>query len=177
MTDTTTKAAPARDPDHDHDEHASGLYRAMALRFYCRYVDMRKHAEYRGSDLKGLHGVLPTALNASDQYKAEVEEWLLETPATVDAALAMVEFAAVIAADKLVGEALRESGPVSDEMDAFHQMTALAAVGALLNERAMGEWLERERKKPLPDGSHGSHVLDQVRAALDGIQAGKGGPA
>jgi hypothetical protein len=80
----------------------------MALRFYCRYVDMRRHAEFRGGDLEGLHGILPTSLDASEQYNAEVNEWLYQPPSTTDAVLALVEFAAVIAADKLVGEALRE---------------------------------------------------------------------
>ena len=28
------------DPKY-HDQHAAGVYRAIALRFYCRYVEMR----------------------------------------------------------------------------------------------------------------------------------------
>jgi hypothetical protein len=38
------------DPKY-HDPHAAGIYRAIALRFYCRYVDMRDSAEHHGADL------------------------------------------------------------------------------------------------------------------------------
>ena len=42
--------APA--PRHpDHDPHAAGLYQAIALRFYARYMDARRLAEFRGEDL------------------------------------------------------------------------------------------------------------------------------
>jgi hypothetical protein len=56
----------------------------------------------------------------------------------------LVEFAAVIAADKFAGEAMRDPGPVSDEKDAFHQVVALNAVGAWLHANVvLGDWLGR----------------------------------
>src|SRR3954452_14917549 len=54
------------DPKY-HDRHTAGIYRAIALRFYCRYVDMRQSAEHVGGDITA-HGKLPTALDAADQY-------------------------------------------------------------------------------------------------------------
>ena len=51
-----------------HDRHAAGIYRAIALRFYCRYVDMRDSAEFRGADLTASHGRLPTSREVTDQY-------------------------------------------------------------------------------------------------------------
>jgi hypothetical protein len=46
------------DPKY-HDRHTAGIYRAIALRFYCRYVEMRHSAEHEGGDLSA-HGRLPT---------------------------------------------------------------------------------------------------------------------
>jgi hypothetical protein len=43
------------DPKY-HDRHAAGIYRAIALRFYCRFVDMRHSAEHCGADLSATHG-------------------------------------------------------------------------------------------------------------------------
>ena len=37
-------------PNHT-DPHAAGIYRAIALRFYGRYIEARHSAEYRGGDL------------------------------------------------------------------------------------------------------------------------------
>ena len=79
------------DPKY-HDRHTASIYRAIALRFYCRYVDMRDSAENCGGDLPD-HGKLPTARDVTDQYTAAIEEWLWEAPASATAALALVEFA------------------------------------------------------------------------------------
>ena len=68
----------------------------------------------RGQDLEGAEPLL-TQLEASERYQHAVDEWLWETPDTSDAVLALIEFAGVIAADKFAGEAMRDSGPVSDE--------------------------------------------------------------
>ena len=97
--------------DIRRNDHAAGLYRAMALRFYSRYVDMRHSAEHCGGDLSE-HGRLPTTLEADERYKAAVEEWLVENPASPDAVAALVEFAGILAADRLVGEVMRN--PVND---------------------------------------------------------------
>jgi hypothetical protein len=80
------------DPKY-HDRHAADIYRAIALRFYCRYVDMRHSAENFGADLTASHGKLPTELDATEQYTAALEERVFEQPETATAALALVEFA------------------------------------------------------------------------------------
>lgn len=46
-------------PYRSENPHGAGLYRAMALRFYSRYVDMRGHAAFAGGDLPD-HSPLPT---------------------------------------------------------------------------------------------------------------------
>ena len=66
------------------DAHAAGIYRATALRFYCRYVDMPARAEHVGGDITD-HGKLPTPSEAADQYIAAVDEWLWEAPASATA--------------------------------------------------------------------------------------------
>ena len=128
-----------------HNPHVAGLYRAIALRFYCRYVDMRDSASHYGADLPD-HGKLPTAREASDQYVAAVEEWVWEVPDTADAALALVEFAGVITADRSLGEVLRDQ-MLLEERDAFYQTVAIANVAAWINKLAMHDLIEREQAK------------------------------
>lgn len=150
MCTKPTDDAPAT-PNPDHDQHAAGLYQAIALRFYARYVDARHLAEFRGEDLPGAEPLL-TQAEASERYKLAVDEWVYESPSTIDAVLALIEFAGVVAADKLVGEVLRESGPVSDEKDALHQTIALSAAAEWINNLATHEWLDRRRAAYGPSG-------------------------
>src|SRR5438132_1895620 len=114
------------DPKH-HDPLAGGIYRAIALRFYCRYVSMRNSAEFYGADFPG-HGKPMTERSATDEYLAAVEEWLWESPDSATAALAFAEFAGVITADRVVGEALLRDQVVSEERDAFYQTVVMATV-------------------------------------------------
>jgi len=89
-------------PNHT-DPHVAEIYQAIALRFYKRYVEARRSAEHRGGDLPD-HGRLPTEREADDRYAAAADGCVIEAPDTADAALALVHFAGVIAADRLTGE-------------------------------------------------------------------------
>ena len=144
------QAAPAN-PNPDHDRHAAGIYQAIALRFYARYVDARAAAEFRGSDIEGAEPLI-TQLEASERYQEAVAEWISQRPETADAVLALTEFVGVVAADKLMGEALREGGPVSDEKDALYQVIAIGAIGEWLNCQARQEWLDRRTAAYGPTG-------------------------
>jgi len=130
------------DPKY-HDRHTAGIYRAIALRFYCRYVEMRDSAEHYGGDLPD-HGKLPTPADAADQYTASVERWLWEAPASATAALALVEFAGVVTADRFLGEVLRDQ-VMAEERDAFYQTVALSTAAEWLNKLALNELVERSR--------------------------------
>jgi hypothetical protein len=123
------------------DERTASVYRAIALRFYARYVDARKHAQFRGADLPNAEP-LCTEREASDRYKRAVEGALWEPVDTADTVHALVHFAAVIAADKLMSEATGDGFGIDDEVDAMHQVIALAAAGKWLNEVAIREWLD-----------------------------------
>ena len=127
-----------------HDRHAADVYRAIALRFYCRYVDMRNSAEHYGADLTSTHSRLPTSRDATEQYLAAIDEWLWEIPESATAALALTEFAAVVTADRFLGEVLRDQ-VMAEERDAFYQTIALSAVAEWLNKLAMREFAERSR--------------------------------
>ena len=118
-----------------HDRHAAGIYRAIALRFYCRYVDMRHSAEHVGADFTATHGRLPTEAEVTDQYTAALEEWLWERPASPTAALVLVEFAGVVTADRFLGEVLRDQ-VVAEERDAFYQTIALSNAAEWINRLA-----------------------------------------
>jgi len=139
------------DPTY-HDRHAAGIYRAIALRFYCRYVDMRHSAELNGADLAATHGRLPTELETSEQYLAAIDEWLWETPQSATAALALTEFAGVITADRFLGEVLRDQ-IIAEERDAFYQTVAISAVANWINKLALNELAEKSRCKlrPVPN--------------------------
>src|SRR4051794_27056000 len=144
------QTAPAV-PNPDHDRHAAGVYQCIALRFYNRYADARRSAEFRGSDIEGAEPLV-AELEASERYQEAVAEWVFQPADTIDAALALTEFVGVVAADKLMGEALREGGPVSDEKDALHQVVAISAIGEWLNVLSQREWLDRREAAYGPGG-------------------------
>src|SRR5690242_15108429 len=120
------------DPTY-HDRHAADIYRAIALRFFLRYVDMRHSAEHYGADLTATHGRRPTEAQASDQYTAAIDEWLWEIPETATAALALVEFAGVVTADRFLGEVLRDQ-VMTGERDAFYGTIALSNAAQWINK-------------------------------------------
>jgi hypothetical protein len=128
----------------EDNPHVAGVYRAIALRFYCRYVEARENAEYQSGDLPD-HGPLLNQGEADRRYAVAAEGCLIEDPASAEAALALVHFAGVLAADRLIGEITQE--PVNDERDAYHQARALANVAGWLNERAIEELVKQERER------------------------------
>ena len=111
------------DPKY-HDKHAADIYRAIALRFYCRYVDMRHSAENCGADLTGSHGRLPTGLEATEQYTDALEERLWEPPETATAALGWSSSPGssppIGSLDEVLGDQV-----MAEERDAFYQTIAL----------------------------------------------------
>ena len=131
--------------DHkDHNPQAAGIYRAIALRFYSRYVEARENAERHGGDLSG-YGSQHDAREADERYKAAIDEAIGEIPESIDAALALAHFAGILAADRFVGEITQE--PVNDERDAYHQSRALADLSRWINQLAIDELVEQERRK------------------------------
>ena len=123
---------------------AAGIYRAIALRFYSRYVEARENAERHGGDLSG-YGSQHDAREADERYKAAIDEAIGEIPESIDAALALAHFAGILAADRFIGEITQE--PVNDERDAYHQSRALADLARWINQLAIDELVEQERRK------------------------------
>ena len=70
---------------------------------------------------------------------------MIEAADSADAALALVHFAGVLAADRLIGEVTLE--PVNDEWDAYHQARALANVAGWINKLAINEFVEQQLAK------------------------------
>ena len=126
------------------DQQVAGIYRAIALRFYSRYVEARENAERHGGDLSG-YGSQHDAREADERYKVAIDEAIGETPESIDAALALAHFAGILAADRFVGEITQE--PVNDERDAYHQSRALADLARWINQLAIDEMVEQERRK------------------------------
>jgi hypothetical protein len=114
------------------DEHVAGVYRALSLRFLIRYVDMLSSTDsFAGKTTD--HGLLPTR-----RYRRAVDEWVRRPAESAHAALALVEFAGVLAADRLTSDVLRDPLPGA-EMDAGDQAIALAAAAEWLNRGALRE--------------------------------------
>jgi len=132
-------------PKEDNPQ-AAGIYRAIALRFYSRYVEARENAERHGGDLSG-YGSQHDAREADERYKAAIDEAIGEIPESIDAALALAHFAGILAADRFVGEITQE--PVNDERDAYHQSRALADLARWINQLAIDELVEQERRKKI----------------------------
>ena len=131
------------DPKKDNPQ-AAGIYRAIALRFYSRYVEARENAERHGGNLSG-YGSQHDAREADERYKTAIDEAIGEIPESIDAALALAHFAGILAADRFVGEITQE--PVNDERDAYHQSRALADLARWINQLAIDELVEQERRK------------------------------
>jgi hypothetical protein len=124
------------------DEHVAGVYRALSLRFLIRYVDMLSSTDsFAGKTID--HGLLPTR-----RYRRAVDEWVRKPPESAHAALALIEFAGALAADRL-SAVLRDTLP-SAEMDAADQAVSLTAVAEWLNGRALGERADWQQPAP-PD--------------------------
>jgi hypothetical protein len=124
------------------DEHVAGVYRALSLRFLIRYIDMLSGADsFAGKTID--HGLLPTR-----RYRRAVDEWVRKPPESAHAALALVEFAGALAADRL-SAVLRDTLP-SAETDAADQAVALTAVAEWLNKRALGERTDWQRQAAPP---------------------------
>jgi hypothetical protein len=136
----------------EDDPHVAEIYRAIALRFHLRYIDARHLAEYHGGDLPD-HGRLQSAGEADDRYAAAAEGCVIESAGSAAAALALVHFAGVLAADRLMGEVTQE--PVNPERDAYHQSRALANVAAWLNDRAIEDLVKRSKLRAMPPNDNG----------------------
>ena len=85
------------------------------------------------------------AREADKRYKAAIDEAIGEIPESIDAALALAHFAGILAADRFIGEITQE--PVNDERDAYHQSRALADLARWINQLAIDELVEQERRK------------------------------
>ena len=68
-----------------------------------------------------------------------------ESPDSATAALALVEFAGVITADRFLGEVLRDQ-IAAEERDAFYQTVTLSTVAEWLNRLALKELVEHSKK-------------------------------
>jgi hypothetical protein len=58
-----------------------------------------------------------------------------------------VEFASLIAADRIVGEVTREGPLIAEEKDAMHQVIALAAAGGWLYDIVKRDWFDGAKRE------------------------------
>jgi hypothetical protein len=139
------------------DEHVAGVYRALSLRFLIRYVDMLSGADsFAGKTID--HGLLPTR-----RYRRAVDEWVRKPAESAHAAVALVEFAGALAADRLTSAVLRDTLP-SAEMDAADQAVALTAAAEWLNRPALGE---RADWQPAPRAGAGEEEPATIAALVE----------
>jgi hypothetical protein len=159
---TTDTSEMKDDPRGPEDQHAAGLYAAIAARLAYRSRGFRCSATFYGAEFPE-HAAMPDQREAAEQYNQAVDEWVFEPPRSATATKALIEFAASISADKLLAEIANEGGPVSPEIDELHQLVALNAAAGWLTAIANREYVDRERQedaarlrmpvKQRPDGS------------------------
>jgi len=130
----------------DRDYNAAALYKAIAARAFHRFINFRSTAEYHGAELPE-YGIAPTEGEAGERYERLVEEWIWEPVTTAAHAMALVQFANCIAADKLMARVGGEGGPVSEETDALHQLIALSAAASWMMPHANREGMTRLRQE------------------------------
>lgn len=163
MTDTTLL----------HDEDAAGLDLAVACRLLHHYKQAVDRAGLRGAaappDLPEINWP-----GLASRYKQLIEKHLVESAQNPLQVRALYQFAVFALLDEQLGDLFGYGVIVDDEANRAQALRALMSIGEFVNEAEIDEAIDRERKTPLPAGSHGSYILDQMRAALDRIQAGKG---
>jgi hypothetical protein len=125
------------------DKHSAGVYRAIALRFQMRQLDMQGAAATFEGDISGRHGHASNEIG--ERYREAVDEYVHERTESAQAALALVEFAGVLAAEQLIGEILREP---AGEKDVFAQTVALAGAADWINRVCYRELAERASRCP-----------------------------
>jgi hypothetical protein len=117
-------------PAHD-DQHAAGLYQAMAARVLYRFIGFRDTAVFYGAEFPAEYLSWPNAIGPAELYQRAVDEWVSETPKTATATKALIEFAGCLSADK--------------ELDALHQVIALSAAAGWMTELANDEFLTQHK--------------------------------
>ena len=155
-----------------HDEDAAGLDLAIACRLLHHFKHAVDRAMLRGADLTGLPVVNWPDLES--MYLKLVDQHLTEVPQNPLQVAALHRFATFALLDEQLGK-LSGAGPiVTDDKNRAEAISALLAIKEFVDDAEIGEAVDRGRKAPLPAGSHGNYILDQMRAALDRIAAGKG---
>src|SRR5262249_182097 len=134
----------ARKDNPHHDQHAVGIYAAMAARLYVRYGDLRRASEFLGAE-PADGPPIPSQAKLSDQYRKAIEPWIWERADPDPALAARAESAFLIVAEKFI-ERLTESGSmIEDEVDTLHLMEALRPVRERLYHLSTDEYLEKRR--------------------------------
>jgi hypothetical protein len=121
------------DPKY-HDRHTAAIYRAIALRFYCRYVQMRHSAEHYGADLNATHGRLPSEREVVDQYTAAIKANGFGKPLHQRRS----RWSSSPGSSRPIGSlAVLRDQIIAEERDAFYQTVALSTAAEWLNRLAM----------------------------------------
>jgi hypothetical protein len=140
-------ATQHRDPEATrfHDPRLVELYKLIAMRFWMRFVDARANVEHYGGGILREEDLGANEHHADLKYEAAADSALIEQAGSAAETLALIEFAGVLAADRLIGEVLNE--PVNDFRDAYQQSRALANAALFVNDLANQELVEQERAK------------------------------
>jgi hypothetical protein len=165
----TTKRT-ARNPD----TQAAAAAEAMALRRLSAYRAARDSVEYHGGDVSQLLEP-PEYHDLELRYAEATRNVILEPPDTASSELAYLELVEAIIAD--AASSHREGPVMGADEDLCCALQILGWLRRSANDRDISAGIAEARKTPLPPDSHGSYILDQMRAALDRIQAGKGDAA
>jgi hypothetical protein len=156
------------------DPQAAAAAEALALRRLSSYRAAKSAVEHYGGDASQMLEP-PEYHDLEARYAEAMRTVVLEPPETASSELAYLELVEAIVTDAVAPN--REGPLMGRDEDLCCALQILNWLHRLANDRDISEAIAKERKTPLPADSHGSYILDQMRAALDRIQAGKGDAA
>jgi hypothetical protein len=127
------------------DRQAAGLYEAMSLRYYRRYLEFLHSAEVHGAPVPK---VSPDDMaTAADRYDEIVQEWVSEPPSGPSAVAALLDFPTLISVE-IIADATMIDVAINTEVDAVHQAAALHGAARWINDHvALPEYTKKMRAR------------------------------
>jgi len=130
---------------------AAGLYEAMSLRYYRRYLEFL-HASEAIAGSPAATGRPDDLASAIGRYEELVKEWVREPPCGALAVSALLDFATLIAVEALAAETMLDLAIGAE--DRLHQALALHEAARWVNVNvAVPEYIRSLGARPAKGGA------------------------
>ena len=130
---------------------AAGLYEAMSLRYYRRYLEFLDTSEAIAGETLA-RGRPDDLASATGRYRELMKSWVEEPPSGAQAVSALLDFATLIAVEALAAETMLDLAIGAE--DVLDQALALNTAARWINENvAIPETLRSLRAQRVQDGA------------------------